>query len=85
MELEGTEQVEGRDAHKLKLTLKDGQVRHVWIDAQTFLEVKMDGSPRRLDGKDHAVETYFRDYRSVDGLMVPYVGETRVEGVERPE
>jgi hypothetical protein len=85
VEFEGTGQVEGRDAHKFKLTLKDGQVRHVWIDAQTFLDVKIDGSPRRLDGKYHAVETYFRDYRSVDGLMVPYVVETRVEGVEGSE
>lgn len=82
VDLEGTEQVEGRDAYKLKLTLKDGQVRHVWVDAQTFLDVKIDGSPRRLDGKYHAVETYLRDYRSVDGLMVPHVLETSVEGVK---
>jgi len=85
VELEGTEQVEGRDTYKLKLTLKDGQVRHVWIDAQTFLDSKMEGSPRRLDGKYHPVETYFRDYRSVDGLMIPYVVETRVQGVEGSE
>ena len=84
-ELEGTEQVEGRDAYKLKLTLKDGQVRHVWIDTQTFLEAKMDGSPRRLDGKYHPVETYLHDYRPVDGLMIPHVHETRVEGGTGPE
>ena len=81
VELEGKEQVEGRDAYKLKLTLKDGQVRHVWVDAETFLEAKMEGSPRRLDGKYHPVETYFRDYRAVDGLMIPHVLETTVEGV----
>lgn len=81
VELEGKEQVEGRDAYKLKLTLKDGQVRHVWVDAETFLDAKMDGSPRRLDGKYHPVETYFRDYRAVDGLMIPHVLETTVEGV----
>lgn len=80
VELEGKEQVEGRDAYKLKLTLKDGQVRHVWVDAETFLDAKMDGSPRRLDGKYHPVETYFRDYRAVDGLMIPHVLETTVEG-----
>ena len=82
VELEGTEQVEGRDAHKLKLTFKDGHVRHVWVDTQTFLEVKIEGTPRRLDGKYHPVETYFRDYKSVDGLMIPHVLDTRVEGVK---
>ena len=40
----------------------------------------MDGSPRRLDGKYHPVETYLSDYRSVDGLMIPHVLETSVEG-----
>jgi len=82
VELEGTEPVEGSDAYKLKLTLKDGLVRDVWVDKQTFLEVKMDGAPRRLDGKYHSVETYLRDYKSVDGLMIPHLIETNVEGVK---
>lgn len=82
VELEGTESVEGHDAYKLKLTLEDGQVRHVWVDTQTFLEVKIDGNPRRLDGKDHPVETYLREYKSVDGLMIPHLIETSVEGVK---
>ena len=82
VELEGMESVEGRNAYKLKLTLNDGQVRHVWVDGETFLEVKVDGNPRRLDGKYHAVQTYFRDYKPVDGLMIPHLIETSVEGVK---
>jgi hypothetical protein len=50
----------------------------VWIDAQTFLEAKIEGQPRRLDGTDHPVEIYFRDYRPVKGLQIPYVLETKV-------
>lgn len=79
--LAGTDTVEGRDAYKLKLTLKGGQVRNVWVDKQTFLEVKMDGAPRRLDGKLHAVAIYLRDYKPVDGLMIPHLLETTVQGV----
>ena len=82
--LEGTELVDDRNAYKLKLTLKDGAVRYVWVDAKTFLDVKIDGS-RRLDGKPHQVLTYFRNYKSVDGLMFPFLLETRVEGVKDPE
>jgi hypothetical protein len=85
VELAGVQQVEGHDAFNLKLTLKIGQVQHVWVDAQTFLDVKVEGTPRRLDGKFHPVATYFRDYRSVNGLMIPYVNETVVEGVKRTE
>ena len=83
-ELEGTEQVEGRDAYKIKVTLDNGQVRRVWIDAATFLDVKTDGT-RKLDGKLRPVWTAFRDYKPVDGLMVPHLFETTVEGVKGAE
>jgi len=78
IELAGMEKVEDRDTYKLKLTLKSGQSIHVWIDAQTFLEAKIEGQPRRLDGIDHPVEVYYRDYRPVKGLQIPYVLETKV-------
>jgi outer membrane lipoprotein-sorting protein len=85
VELEGNEKVEDRDTYRLKLTMKDGDVQHVWVDKVTFLETKIEGVPRRLDGKYHPVATYFRDYRSVDGLKVPYVLETVVQGVPQKE
>jgi hypothetical protein len=78
VELEGTEKVEGRNTYKIKVTENTGHTFHVWVDAVTFLEVKIEGQPRRLDGTDHAVEVYYRDYRSVDGLQIPFVLETRV-------
>lgn len=78
IELDGIEKVEDRNTYKLKLTLKGGNVTHVWVDAQTFLEAKIEGQPRRLDGTYHLVEVYYRDYRNVNGLEIPFVLETRV-------
>ena len=83
IESEGTEKVEDRDTYKLKLTLKSGDVTHVWVDAQTFLETKIQGQPRRLDGTYHPVEVYYRDYRNVNGLEIPFVLETRVVPVTK--
>ncbi len=82
VELVGEEPVEGHDAYKLRLTMKNGNVRHLWVDAQSFLEVKTEGSPRKLDGKLHKVEIYCRDYRSTGGLKIPYLLETVVEKVK---
>jgi len=78
VELDGTEKVEGRDTYKIKVTEKNGHTLHVWVDAMTFLEAKIEGQPRRLDGTQHPVEVYYRDYRTVDGLQIPFVLETRV-------
>jgi len=85
VELEGVEQVEGHDTYKLKVTDKGNHVRHVWVDSQTFLEAKVEGTPRRLDGKYHPVVTYYRDYKPVNGLVMPYVLETAVDGVKDRE
>lgn len=78
IDLDGMEKVENRDTYKLKLTLKGGDVTHVWVDAKTFLEAKVEGQPRRLDGTYHPVEVYYRDYRTVNGLEIPFLLETRV-------
>jgi outer membrane lipoprotein-sorting protein len=80
-ELMGTDLVEGRNTYKLKLTLNTGQVRHLWVDAQSFFEVKVEDTPRKLDGKMHNVVTYYRNYTPVSGLMIPFILETAVEKV----
>lgn len=77
----GMEPVNGKEAYKLKVTLKGGQVRHLWIDAASFLDVKIDET-RRLGGKDRAVETLLRDYKTVNGLKLPHLMETRVVGAK---
>lgn len=78
--LEGMEQVEGHDAYKLKLTLKNGDLQHIWIDAHSFLDVKVEGLSRRMDGKMRTVWISQRDFRSVRGVIVPYLYETANEG-----
>jgi hypothetical protein len=78
VELEGAEKVEDRDTYRLRLTLKTGRTMHVWVDAHTWLETKSEGQPRKLDGVEHPVETYYRDYRSVGGLQIPFLLETKV-------
>jgi hypothetical protein len=83
IELAGTERVEKKKAYKLRLTLKDGQQRFVWIDAKTFLEAKSTGEPRKLDGRMHNVAIYSRDYRAVGGVKVPFAVETVVDGVKQ--
>ncbi len=83
--LDGAERVNGHDCYRLKLTLKSGEVRRVWIDAQSFLDIGIEGAPRRWDGKMRPVLTYSHDFRSVNGVMVPYLLETTLEGVGSKE
>ncbi len=81
VDFEGVEPVEGHNAYKLKLTLRDGRVLHLWVDTNSLLEVKVEGIPRKLDAKMHKVEVYYRDYRKIGSVMIPFVLETVVENV----
>ncbi len=79
VELLGKEEVEGRPAYKLKLTLKDGSVRTVFLDQKSALETRLIGT-RHNEGGEVEVETYFRDYQPTDGVLFPRVIENRVKG-----
>jgi outer membrane lipoprotein-sorting protein len=81
--LAGTDVVEGHPAYKLRLTMKNGTKRNLWIDAGSFLELKMEGEPRKMDGKMHGVAVYFRDYKPEHGLNVAHTQETSVEGYKQ--
>src|SRR5437879_13703166 len=78
IELVGMEKVEDRDTYKLKLTMKNGQAIHDWIDAHTFLEAKIEWQPRRLDVVYPPVEVYYRDYRQVGGVQIANAWRTNI-------
>jgi hypothetical protein len=78
LELLGMEKVEERNTYKLRLISRAGDVTTVWVDAETFLDVKMQGPPKRMDGVMHPVEVYFRDYRNIGALKIPFLLETKV-------
>lgn len=77
--VEGMEPVAGKNAYRLKVTLQNGQSRHVWVDAKTFLDVQIDET-RQLGGKPRAVITAMNDYKEVHGVKIPFKLETHVEG-----
>lgn len=81
VEVEGMEPVAHKNAYRLKVTMRDGQSRHVWIDAKTFLDVQIDET-RELGGKPRAVITALNNYKTVNGLKMPFEMETHVDGAK---
>jgi hypothetical protein len=79
VKLVGVEPVEGRDAYRLEVTMADGQVRHELIDAQTFLDVKWEGT-LHFGGKAVRMWTFFRDFREVSGVKLAFRCESHSEG-----
>lgn len=71
LELVGRETVGDREAFKLKLTLKSGSRRYVYLDAQSYLQVKTE-TTRSFRGHELELETRFGDYRETGGLQFPH-------------
>lgn len=79
VELLGKEAVEGADAWKLKLTKKNGDVRYIYLEAESFLEIRSEGK-LRVRGSEVEGETSYGDYKEVAGLMLPHSVESGAKG-----
>jgi hypothetical protein len=70
--LAGVQELEGRTAYALDLRLASGSSYRVWIDAQTFLELRYDREFVNAQGRPAVTSVYFSDYRAVEGLQLPF-------------
>jgi len=79
VELAGKEELEATPVYKLKVTLKDGEVKYLYLDAHNYLELK-ETWKQKGDGKATDVDTVYSDYKAVAGVMIAHSWETRVNG-----
>ena len=59
------------DNWKLKVTLKSGEVRFVYLDPKTFLQT-VSVMTRTLDGVDVEIRSEVGDYRKVGSVVLPH-------------
>jgi outer membrane lipoprotein-sorting protein len=78
-ELVGHDAVEGTDCYKIKLTLKNGDLRYYYLDADSFLELKIE-TQRLIRGAVQYRDTVFGDYEEVSGLYFPFAMDTGEKG-----
>lgn len=84
VELVGKEKVEGTDAYKLKVALKNGDVKFIYLDSDSYLEIKEEGK-RTVRGTEQEFESSATDYREVGGLMFPFALENGVKGSQQKQ
>ena len=78
-ELIGHDSVEGTDCYKIKLTLKSGDVRYYYLDADSYLTIKYE-TQTKVRGAVKYEDTMLGDYEQVDGVYFPYSIETGETG-----
>jgi hypothetical protein len=82
IEYVGKEEVEGKPAYKIKLTNKNGDTSFFLFDASTGLILKWEGT-RKVGDKDVPWESFFRDFREIEGLKYPFLIESDAPGTDQ--
>jgi outer membrane lipoprotein-sorting protein len=78
----GTEDIDGTDAHKLRVTLKNGDTQVLYLDPDAFLEIRV-VNHRIVRGQEEVSTTDLGEYEKVDGIYFPFEsGRTQLEKVE---
>jgi outer membrane lipoprotein-sorting protein len=79
----GKDEVEGTPVHKLKVTKKNGDVQTLYLDADSFLEIKSEGKTK-MRGQEIEGETTFGDYKEVGGLIIAHSIQSKMKGSQGP-
>jgi len=75
----GIDQVDGDDAYKLKVTLKNGDIFYYYFDPDTYLEIQRD-SQFFVRGSVRESVTQLGSYKPVNGIMFPFSSESWPKG-----
>jgi outer membrane lipoprotein-sorting protein len=78
-EFMGHDSVEGTDCYKVKLTMKNGDIRTYYIDTDSNLELKV-ATQTFVRGAPRESETYYGDYDQVGGIYYPFAIEQGQKG-----
>ncbi|HYV44262.1 MAG TPA: hypothetical protein VFA20_05340 [Myxococcaceae bacterium] len=78
----GVEDVDGTPAHKVRVTLKDGDVRYIYLDPDQFLEIRV-VSEHRSRGALQVGETDYGSYGQVNGVWMPFSIQSGPKGGPR--
>ena len=78
-ELVGHDSMEGTDCFKIKLSMKNGDVRYYYLDTDSYLELKVEVQTT-IRGALQESELYYGDYEQVNGVYYPFVVEQAQKG-----
>lgn len=78
-ELVGHDSMEGTDCFKIKLSMKNGDVRYYYLDTDSYLELKIEVQTT-IRGALQESELYYGDYEQVNGIYYPFAVEQAQKG-----
>ena len=77
--LEGKETIDGKECFKVNLFKKEGEIESYSIDNQKYSLVMKRDLSKNDELEKTILETYFLDYRKINGVKIPFVVSYKFE------
>ena len=78
----GTEDIDGTDAHKLRVKLANGDSRVIFLDPDHFLEIRIEDH-QFVRGQEQVSSADVGEYVQVDGVYFPFEqGQLQIETLD---
>ncbi len=75
----GTDDVEGTEAYKIKVTLKSGKEKTLYISKEDYLTIRQT-EKTEINGKEIESSSDFSNYKKVGDIMMPYSINNSLQG-----
>ncbi len=75
--LQGVDTVEGAACFKVLFTRRNGDVETYFFKCSNFELVKKQAPSKNAELEKNVLDTYYRDYRTVEGITIPFIQESK--------
>ncbi len=75
----GEEEMEGTPAYKLELTKKDGDKAVYYLDAESYVILKIE-TTTNIQGIDETISQFPGNYKMVEGMAIPFNISSKYQG-----
>ena len=79
LEYVGAEDIDGMTAYKIKVTDAQGESHHTYVDAITWLEVKLTRTISMM-GQEAEVDIFLSNYKDIGGVQYPMQMDMEMDG-----
>ena len=80
LEYKGESNIDSVNCFIITVIMPDSSKTDMYIDSKNYVQLLQKTEIKQPDSKDIVIESYYKDYRNIGGLLIPYFMESKTNG-----
>ncbi|MCL5992211.1 MAG: outer membrane lipoprotein-sorting protein [Bacteroidetes bacterium] len=80
LEYKGESKVDSVDSFVITIIMQDSSKADMYIDSKNFVQLLQKTEVKQPESKDVIIESSYKDYKDIGGLLIPYFMEAKTNG-----